>query len=205
MGVFRLFFLILSCFFSFSVFSQSGVHEGDPPDPFVIIPEDQVVLDLCFDQLLQRRLSLQEEMVTVSGEIRNAEDKGEDKEAVFSYYDSRVFRLMLKVNVLLIIEDEPIDISENTCDEFIDEALSDFNVRMAAIDGLFMSIMADTAEMVQYKFMEALEKQRRGVIIDENALEQLMRMMDREGFAPPYIYEGPSHRGSHAVTIEDSI
>ena len=205
MGIFRLFFLIFSCFFSFSVFSQGGVYEGDPPDVLVIVPEDHTMLDLCFDQLLQRRLSLQEEMVTVSGEMKNAEGKGEDKEAIFSYYNSRVFQLMLKVNVLFLIEDEPVDVSENTCDEFIDEALSDFNVKMAAIDGLFMSIMADTADMVQYKFMEALEKQRRGVVIDEDALEQLMQLMDREGYAPPYIYNGPSPRGSNAVAIEDSI
>ena len=202
MGVFRVLFLIFSCFFSFSVFSQDGVHEEHPPDIIVIVPEDHTMLDLCFDQLLQRRLSLQEEMVTVSGEMKNAEGK----EAVFSNYSDRIFQLVLRVNVLRFIEDAPINISENTCEEFIDKTLSDFEIKMVAIDNLFRSVMADTAEMVQYKFMEALEKQRRGMAIDENALEQLMQLMDREGFTPPYIYnDGPSYRGSNAVAIEDSI
>ena len=201
MGVFRALFLIFSCFFSFSVFSQGGAHESRPPDVLVIVPEDQNMLDLCFDQLLQRRLSLQEEMITLSGEMRNAEDK----EAVFSNYSDRIFQLILRVNILRFIEDAPINISESTCKEFIDEFLSDFEIKMAAIDNLFRSVMADTAEMVQYKFMEALEKQRRGMAIDENALEQLMQMMDREGYAPPYIYDGPSPRESHVVPRENSI
>lgn len=205
MNIIQIVFLIISCSLSFSVFSQDGTYEGNPPDILVIIPEGQTMFDLCFDQLLQRRLSLQKEMVAVSGEIRNAEGQGEGKEAVFSYYSRRIFQFLLKVNVLFLIEDEFIDVSENTCDVFIDEALSDFSVRMEAIDNLFRSIMADTAEMVQHKFMEALDKQRKGVIIDESALEQLMQMMDREGFVPPYIYDSPSHRGSGVVPKEDSI
>ena len=180
MGIFRLFFLIFSCFFSFSVFSQ-GVFNGDgSPDVIIVVPEDHTVFDLCFSQLLQRRMLLQEEMMTVSEEMENAEGRN----VVFSDYSSHIFQIMLKVNVLRLIEGDPIDISENTCDAFIDEALSDFGVRMATINNLFMSIMADTMEMVQYKFMETLEKKRRGVIIDENALEQLMRMMEDYGYVP---------------------
>ena len=200
MNIFKVVFLIFFCVFPFLVFSQGGVNETDPPD-ILLIPEDSTVFDLCFDQLLQRRLSLQKEMVTVSGEMRNTEDR----KAVFSNYGDRILQVMLRVNFLRFIEDAPINISENTCDEFIDRALSDFETQMTAIDNLFRSVMADTAEMVQYKFMEALEKQRRGMMVDENTLEQLMQMMDREGFAPPYVYDSPSHRGSNVVTKEDSI
>lgn len=201
MPILRVVFLIFFGFFSFSVFSQGGAHEGNPPDVLVIVPEDHIVFDLCFDQLMQRRLLLQEEMVTVSGGMRNAEDK----KAAFSNYGDRIFQLILKINVLVLIEDEPIDISENTCDVFIDEALSDSSVRMVVIDNLFKSVMADTAEIVQYKFMDILEKQSRGVMVDENTLGQLMQMMDREDFAPPYIYDDSSHRESNVVTREDSI
>ena len=164
MNISQVFFLILSCFFSFSVFSQDGV-------------EDHTVFNLCFNQLLQRRVSLQEEMVTVSGEMKNAEDQN----AVFSNYSSRIFQLMLRVNVLFLIEGKPIDVSENTCDEFIDKSLSDFEIRMVAIDNLFRSTIVDTVEMVRYKMGDAAKKQK-AFVVDEDSLRRLKQMMVDQGF-----------------------
>lgn len=145
MSIFTVFFfMVFSIFylFAFSAEAQDGGLDS--------VEQEAVVLDVCLEEIVKRRVVLQEEMVTVRQKMKEVEDK---KKAI-SQYAGQIHQAMMKAHILDYVMDEWIDLSEQTCNTFLDEAISNPEIQTAVIDNMFHSFVVFTGQMIETHYVE---------------------------------------------------
>ena len=91
-----------------------------------------------------------------------------DRKKALSKHVDHIRQIVMKGHVLNYVADEPIDLSQNTCNEFLDKAATDPEIQIAAINNAFNSFVSFTMEMRDYKLVQ--ESMRRGESMEDDAI-----------------------------------
>lgn len=186
MNIFTVFFFIILCVFHLPAFSFEGQNNSMNDIGW---REHPMVLDVCLKEIMVRRISLHEETDAISEKLREAKDR---KKALSKHVD-HIRHVVMKGHVLNYVADEPIDLSQNTCNEFLDKATADPDIRIAAIDNAFDSFFSFTMKMMDYNVVQ--DSMRRGESMEDGAIDDLIRrgesmedgMGDDEKRLPPVL------------------
>ena len=143
MNIFARWFFIACFVFHPFVFSQAKNQE-----------QRGALLDLCLAEITTRRISLAKEMQMLSTEMSEVEDDS----MRLSEYDDHIHQTLIKALILNTVTAKPIlvDLSETTCDIFLDEMTSDPKTKSRAVNMFFSGFTEHTDSFIKLELMNRL-------------------------------------------------
>lgn len=153
MSVFTVFFFMV-----FSIFYLFAFPAGAQDGGLESMRREAIVLDVCLEEIVKKRVVLQEEIVTVRQKMKEVGDK---KKAI-SQYAGQIHQVMMEAHILDYVMDKWIDLSEQTCNTFLDEAISNPEIQTAVIDNIFHSFVVFTGQIIEFHYIEQILENESG-------------------------------------------
>ncbi|MDE0118832.1 MAG: hypothetical protein OXM55_02350 [Bdellovibrionales bacterium] len=156
MNIFVLYFFIAILAFHTSSFSHKKKVKK-----LLMQEQTDALLDLCLSEITTRRIALREEMKELSTEMQ----AGDDTSTNLSEHDNHIYLTLMKALILNTITEKPliINLSETTCDIFLDNIISDPETKSTAVDMFFSHFEKHTDAFIRLEFMKFLSKEKKPV------------------------------------------